>query len=174
MSTVLRNGPHTYSGLERQLSLKRLWRCAQAPGDASDQFTRTEELGEIVIRTDGQAEDLIEFLSACRQHEDIYAGELPDLAIEFEARQHRIKHGQVRLLFPGQFQASIAIGCRQHLILLTHQVALHQIDQCPLVINNQNACYAPLTPCPCMGGFLAPLPPALAAGHQIWDQARLH
>jgi hypothetical protein len=76
-------------------------RSPQHGADTRQQFARRERFGQVIVRTQLEAEDAIGLVGACRQHHD----------------------GQVRTAGAAQFTAEgDAVGVRQH------QVQHHQVD----------------------------------------------
>src|SRR6266542_3171178 len=82
-------------GRRQILAVRR--RPAQDGLHARDELTRIERLGEVIVRSHLEADDLVDVLVACSQHEDRYVACLTDAAADFDAvdvREIQVEHDQ--------------------------------------------------------------------------------
>ena len=80
--------------------LRRLAGAAQHRADAREQLARVEGLGEIVVRSELEADDAVRLLAHRREHDDRHVGLAPHPACEVEPtlpRQHQIEDDEVEM-----------------------------------------------------------------------------
>src|SRR4051794_8304038 len=72
-------------------------RAAQDRPDARHELARVERLREVVVRADLEADDLVDVLVACGQHEDRHVGALANPLADLDAvdvREHQVEDDQ--------------------------------------------------------------------------------
>ena len=96
-------------------------RAAQHRLDAGDQLAWREGFGQVVVRADREADQLIHLIGTGRQHDDVRIGEGTELAANFQPvhlGEHQVEHDDVGRLASGQVQ------CRPAIVGPRHPVAL--------------------------------------------------
>lgn len=64
---------------------------AEEGTDAGLEFLGAKRLDEVVVRAGVQAREPVQFISACREHQDVGVGEFPEAAADF----HAVEVGEV-------------------------------------------------------------------------------
>ena len=75
-------------------------RAAQDRLHAGNQLARVERLRQVVVGADLEADDLVDVLVSCGQHQDRNVGRLADATADLDpvdVGQHQVEHDQRRL-----------------------------------------------------------------------------
>ena len=117
-------------------------RPAQHRLDARHQLARAERLGQVVVGADREADDLVDLLGAGGQHQDVGVRELADPPADLQAvdaGQHQVEDDQVRARVAGQREGGRAVAGRQDVVAVAFEVALDELDQVLLVVDDEDA-----------------------------------
>ena len=115
--------------------------AAQLGFDPGHQLQRVEGLGNVVVRADGEAGDLVHVLRLGGEHEYREVVLLADFPAEGKAAdvgEHHVQDGQVQSLVPHHGQRLGAGTALEHGAPLALQIDLYQIGNLRLVVHNQN------------------------------------
>ena len=100
-----------------------------------------ERLGEVVVGTDGKADQLVDLLGLRRQHDDVGITEGADLPADLDsvdAGQHEVQDDDVWLLGPRYLERLAPVTCGQHRPTLANQVATHEFHHGWLVVDHED------------------------------------
>ena len=127
--------------------------AAQDCPDARRDLAHAERLRNIIIRTDFQSQQTIQFIISCGKHKNRHrafpaypAADLP--AIDF--RKHEIKHKNTRCITMKSIQRCPSIQRRINSKVLLLKILLQNLQQFPIIIYQQNriiihrTCHSPL------------------------------
>ena len=110
--------------------------------DACQELPRVEGLGKVVIRAHLQADDPVDFLALCRQHDDggvvVVASHPPTDRKAIFAGQHQVKHQQVDMLALPDLRHIPGILGDEDVETLLRQVSAQEIPQARIVVDDQN------------------------------------
>ena len=116
-------------------------RPTQHRPDARDQLARAERLGQVVVRAHREPDDLVDLLGARGQHQDVGVRELAHPPADLQA----VEPGSIRssTIRSGwrvarQVEGRRAVAGGQDVVALAFEVALDQLDQVRLVVDDQD------------------------------------
>ena len=129
---------------EGELSLlaRALAHASQDRLDAADEFTWRERLGHVVVGTELEAEDAVDFIAAGREHDDGDVRGLADVAGKLEAalaREHHIEDEQVGLDLVHHHDSTLGSCGRVYLVALLLEGVRHDLEDRFLVIDRDDA-----------------------------------
>src|SRR5215212_8527412 len=107
-----------------------------------DQLAGAKRLGQVVVRTQPEPEDLVALLALGRQHDDRDAALGPQLSAHLQPvdlGQHEVEHHQIRRAIAGVLERRPAVGRDLDLVPLANQVALDDLGHDRLVVHDQYA-----------------------------------
>ena len=115
--------------------------AAQDGADARNQLARVEGLGQVIVSTQLQPDNLVDVVVARGEHEDgqVAAGaqltaDLPSI----KAGQHQVEHDQVRRPRQQLLQRDLAVGGAVDLEALALQIEPHKVDDVLFVIDEED------------------------------------
>src|SRR5215467_14010677 len=112
--------------------------------DACHKGFRAERLGDIVIGTQFESDDLVGFLCLGREHDDREHGgfrSCPETFADFQTvdlRQHEIENNEVRLVLLGTLEPFCASGCRDGPEAFFLEIQFDQLKNIALVFDDEN------------------------------------
>ena len=114
---------------------------AQLGFDSRDQLQRVKRLGDVIVSTDGQSQDLIRILRLGGQHDHREKVVLPDAAADLKSvhvREHDIENGQIRRLLLDSRQRRSPVAKNLDRIAVVLQIHRDQIRNFLFIIHNVN------------------------------------
>ena len=133
--------------------------AAKRRAHAGHELARREGLGHVVVRADGQADDLVDLVVTGRHHDDIGVAERPELTADLDTvpvREREVQDDQFGALGPGPFQALLAPGRGDDGIPLLLQEAAHEQSDLRRVLDHEGRS-------PIRGHLVTPSPPCTDA-----------
>jgi hypothetical protein len=136
-----------------------------------EELPRGERLGDIVISTDLQADDLVYLAVLCREHDDRHLGLQADLPAHLRAgepRQHEIEQDQVGASLLEQVDGEDPVTRDLDLIALAPQHEGQRLGERLLVLDDQKPGHGPTSP---MGMFMTSssrVRPSRPNGESTW------
>ena len=118
---------------------------AQHGAHPAYQLLRAERLGDVIVGAQLQAEDAVDLLAACGQHDDrrVRGGAQPAGDLQpVDFGQHEVKHHQVEALARQQVQRCLTILRGRHLKAGSLQIEADDLSDAGLVIDHQNSLFA--------------------------------
>ena len=116
---------------------------AQHRMDARDQLARIERLAEVVVGAHLEADDPVDVLALRRQHDDrdVFAGaaQPPADREPVLAGQHQVEHDEARRVALQPLVELARVGNRAHLEALAREVAVEEVAQPDVVVDDQDA-----------------------------------
>src|SRR5262249_13392224 len=88
-------------------------RAAQQRADTAPELTNREGLGDVVVRAQLEAENLVELFTASGQHDDRHVAAGAEAAADLETvdlRQHQVEHDKVDLLVAEERERLFAVA----------------------------------------------------------------
>src|SRR5258706_3759408 len=123
------------------VALRVAARPAQDDAHTRSQLARAERLGDVIVRAQFQADELVALFHARSQHDDrdfAFAAHRAAYVDPIHTRHHQVEHYQVRLFTASGGQAAQAISSRNHLKAGGFEVILADLDDLGFVINDED------------------------------------
>ena len=109
--------------------------------DARNKFAGTERFGEVIIRADGQANDLVNFFGARGQHQNINVGLLLNSTAHFQpihTGQHHIENNERGIARARLRKRRDAITRRNDIETFCYQIFTDEVQNRFFVLDNEN------------------------------------
>src|SRR6266508_2341636 len=121
----------------------------QAYADARHQLAQGKRLRDVVVGADLEAEDPVDFLSFCGEHDDgSFDPFLPQLAADVQAAhagQHDVQEDQMRVLLDGEVDRRVASAGFEDAVSLLLEVDLESLGDVLFVFDDQDLLHRQLT-----------------------------
>src|SRR5665647_1451120 len=109
--------------------------------DPGDELTRAERLGQVVVRPDRESDDLVDLISARREHDDVAVGERayhPADLHTVDHRQPQVQHHYVGIDLARLVNRLLPVTGHRHVEAVAGQIGPHQVGQGSLVVHDQH------------------------------------
>ncbi len=127
---------------DRSLRSRLSPRTTQHRTDPGHQFTGTERLGEIVVGSHRQADQLVDLLGAGRQHHDVGISKSAQPTAHLDTVQrgkHQIQHNHVRVLRLGHLQGTQPVSSLSYLEPFSFQVTDNHATNRRFILDDEDA-----------------------------------
>ena len=110
--------------------------------DACKELARREWLGDVIVRTDFETDNLVDLTILCRQHDDRHGRLSADLATHFRSRkpgQHEVEQHEVGTVLFELIKRVVAVARDFDLVALASQHERQSIRERLLILNHKHA-----------------------------------